>query len=116
GGGARAWALARRRARAGGIDRASVTGTGPGGRIIKRDVEAAVAAPAAPAAAAPGLAAPAFAPVAPAAEVEDVPVTQMRKTIAKRLVTSIGPDPSCYLTIEVDMWRAMDLRKTANER
>ena len=108
--------LARRLAREAGIDLASVKGTGPGGRIIKRDVEAAVAAPAAPAAAAPGLAAPAFAPVAPAAEVEDVPVTQMRKTIAKRLVTSIGPVPTFYLTIEVDMGRMMDLRKRVNER
>ncbi len=105
--------LARKLARDAGIDLASVQGSGPGGRITKRDIEAAIAAPAPAAAAA---APPAFAPAAPAAEVEDVPVTQMRKTIAKRLVTSIGPVPTFYLTIEVDMGRMMELRKRVNER
>jgi pyruvate dehydrogenase E2 component (dihydrolipoamide acetyltransferase) len=45
-----------------------------------------------------------------------VPVTQMRKTIAKRLVTSIGPVPTFYLTIEVDMGRMLELRERVNER
>ncbi len=107
--------LARKLARDAGVDLATVQGTGPGGRITKRDIEAALAAPA-PAATAPGVAAPAFAPAAPAAEVEDVPVTQMRKTIAKRLATSIGPVPTFYLTIEVDMGRMLELRQRVNER
>jgi len=50
------------------------------------------------------------------AEYEDVPVTQMRKTIAKRLVTSIGPVPTFYLTIEVDMTRMIEARERINER
>ncbi|HEX6939269.1 MAG TPA: pyruvate dehydrogenase complex dihydrolipoamide acetyltransferase [Longimicrobiales bacterium] len=99
--------LARKLAREAGLDLERVEGTGPGGRITKRDIEAALAAPAP--------AAPAYAPP-PAAEVEEVPVTQMRKTIAKRLATSIGPIPTFYLTIEVDMGRMMELRKRVNAR
>ncbi len=104
--------LARRLAEEAGLDLSTVKGTGPGGRITKSDIEAALAAPA-PAAPA---AAPAIAPAVPAAEVEEVPVTQMRKTIARRLATSIGPIPTFYLTIEVDMGRMMELRKRVNER
>ncbi|HEX7117240.1 MAG TPA: pyruvate dehydrogenase complex dihydrolipoamide acetyltransferase [Longimicrobiales bacterium] len=106
--------LARKLAREAGIDLGRVRGTGPGGRITKADIEAAAAAPER---AAPAPAAPAYAPpAAPAAEVEEVPVTQMRKTIAKRLATSIGPVPTFYLTIEVDMGRMMELRKRVNAR
>jgi pyruvate dehydrogenase E2 component (dihydrolipoamide acetyltransferase) len=47
---------------------------------------------------------------------EEVPVTQMRKTIAKRLAQSIGPIPTFYLTIECDMTRLMELREQANQR
>jgi pyruvate dehydrogenase E2 component (dihydrolipoamide acetyltransferase) len=50
------------------------------------------------------------------AEVEEVPVSQMRKTIAKRLVTSIGPIPTFYLTIDVDATRLVEARKRVNER
>jgi pyruvate dehydrogenase E2 component (dihydrolipoamide acetyltransferase) len=100
--------LARRLAEEKGLDLNRVQGSGPGGRVIKRDIEAAREAPtAAPAhAAAP----------APAAAYEEVPLTQMRKTIAKRLTQSIGPIPTFYLTVEVDMSQAVALRQKINER
>ncbi|HEX5634579.1 MAG TPA: biotin/lipoyl-containing protein, partial [Gemmatimonadales bacterium] len=97
--------LARKLAAERGLDLRGMTGTGPEGRIVLRDIEsagasaprlgapgaAAKAAPAAPARpAAPGPARPAT-PAAPAAGFTDVPLSQMRKTIAKRLVQSLGP-------------------------
>lgn len=106
--------LARRLAAESGVELSNVSGSGPGGRIVKRDIEAA------------GTAAPARgeAPVQPrraqpkrdGVEVEEIPVTQMRKTIAKRLVTSIGPVPTFYLTIEVDMSRMTEARERVNQR
>ena len=47
---------------------------------------------------------------------EDVPVTQIRKTIAKRLVTSIGPIPTFYLTVDLDMTRLLASRQEVNRR
>jgi pyruvate dehydrogenase E2 component (dihydrolipoamide acetyltransferase) len=102
--------LARRLAADAGVDLASVAGTGPGGRIVRRDIES--AARSAP----PPGPAPMATPVAEGPDVEEVPVTQMRKTIARRLVTSIGPVPTFYLTIEVDATRLVDARERANER
>jgi pyruvate dehydrogenase E2 component (dihydrolipoamide acetyltransferase) len=105
-----------------GVELTSVSGSGPGGRIVRRDIEGAGAwaEPAAPAPPAAAAAAPTAA-LTPApryvgAEVEEVPVSQMRKTIAKRLVTSIGPVPTFYLTIEVDMTRLAETRERVNER
>ncbi|HEX6558353.1 MAG TPA: E3 binding domain-containing protein, partial [Longimicrobiales bacterium] len=92
GGRVKASPLARKMAAESGLELRSVQGSGPGGRITKRDIEA--AATAAPAAAGAGLRARA----AEGPDYEDVPLTQMRKTIAKRLVTSIGPVPTFYLT------------------
>jgi pyruvate dehydrogenase E2 component (dihydrolipoamide acetyltransferase) len=110
--------LARRLAAESGVEIRGVQGTGPGGRIIKRDIEAALQeGPAAPGdeAAAPVPAAAAAA--APAAGgYRDVPLSQMRKTIAKRLSQSIGPVPHFFLTVEVDMGEAMSLRARINER
>ncbi|HSJ29957.1 MAG TPA: pyruvate dehydrogenase complex dihydrolipoamide acetyltransferase [Longimicrobiales bacterium] len=109
--------LARRLAEEAGVDLSSVEGSGPGGRITKRDIEAASAGgAAAPAAGAePAAAATAAAPsVSRGPDSEEVPVTQMRKAIAKRLVQSIGPVPTFYLTIECDMTRMMDLRERVN--
>ncbi|HUF13217.1 MAG TPA: pyruvate dehydrogenase complex dihydrolipoamide acetyltransferase [Longimicrobiales bacterium] len=112
--------LARRLAADAGLDLSGVSGSGPGGRIVKRDVEEAAARPAAAGAAAPAAggrgAAPAFAPVEAGPEVEEIRVSQMRKAIAKRLVESIGPVPTFYLTIEVDMTRMMSMRESMNER
>jgi pyruvate dehydrogenase E2 component (dihydrolipoamide acetyltransferase) len=106
--GTRSSPLARRLARDGGLDLGSLRGTGPGGRIIKRDVEAALSSPrAAPSAGAR--------PVRDAAEFEDVPLTQIRKTIAKRLAESIGPIPTFYLTAEFDLTRVSELRGAMTE-
>jgi pyruvate dehydrogenase E2 component (dihydrolipoamide acetyltransferase) len=107
GGRVKASPLARRLAEEMGVDIKQVQGSGPGGRVVKRDVEAAKEAgvTAAPAA-------PSWTP--DEAEYEDVPVSQMRKTIAKRLVTSIGPVPTFYLTVDVDMGRVMEARKSLN--
>jgi pyruvate dehydrogenase E2 component (dihydrolipoamide acetyltransferase) len=109
GGRVKASPLARRLAEEMGVDLSSVAGSGPAGRIVKRDVEAAKAA---------GVSASAPAAVAAwtpnEAEYEDVPTSQMRKTIAKRLVTSIGPVPTFYLTMDIDMARVMEARKSIN--
>ncbi len=111
----RASPLARRLARDAGVALEAVQGTGPGGRIVKRDIEAAARAPARPAApAAPAAPRPALAVAG--ADVEDVPVSQMRKAIAKRLVTSIGPVPTFYLTVDIDMTRLMAARESVNQR
>ncbi len=125
GGRIKASPLAKKVAAQSGVDLARLQGSGPGGRIIRRDVEAAVAAgPAAPgapaAAAAPpsAAAAPARAPfVIPArteAEYEDVPLTPMRATIAKRMPMSKAPVPHFYVTSEVGMDRAWELRAELN--
>ncbi len=114
GGRVKASPLARRMAAERGIDLASVSGSGPEGRVVARDLEAAVArAPAAPAAAAPAARTPVpTAPRIPAGvPFADVPLTQIRKTIARRLTQSIGPIPTFYLTTEVDMERAAEARE-----
>lgn len=115
--------VARRVADAAGLDLAHVSGSGPGGRIIKSDVEAAIAsgvAPVAAVAAAPGTSAVAPQAMAPAGtprlEDQRIELSQMRKAIAKRLVQSIGPIPHFFLTTEIDMGQALDLRKSLNER
>jgi pyruvate dehydrogenase E2 component (dihydrolipoamide acetyltransferase) len=99
--------LARRIAREAGLDLAAIQGSGPGGRIIRRDVESATAA------GAPSAPAPQFAPQGP--EFRDEPLSQMRKTIAQRLAQSLGPVPHFYLTIDVDMKKAKELRESANK-
>jgi pyruvate dehydrogenase E2 component (dihydrolipoamide acetyltransferase) len=105
--------LARRLAAESGLQLSDISGSGPGGRIIRRDIEGAGtrAAPAAPATPAPKLQ-----PAYTGPEVEEVPVSQMRKTIAKRLVTSIGPVPTFYLTIEVDVTQLTQARERINAR
>jgi pyruvate dehydrogenase E2 component (dihydrolipoamide acetyltransferase) len=106
--------LARRLATERGLDLHSVQGSGPNGRIIKRDIEAAAAA----GTAAPRAAASA-APSAPAipreGDFHDEPLSQIRKTIAKRLGESIGPIPTFYLTAEFDLTRVMEMRKAMAE-
>ena len=99
--------LAKKIASEKGVELSSVSGTGPGGRIVRRDVEAAGVA------------------VKPAAQVAALPtqkrergagdstvkpLSSMRRTIAKRLVQSIGPIPTFYLTIEVDMANIVEMR------
>jgi pyruvate dehydrogenase E2 component (dihydrolipoamide acetyltransferase) len=114
--------LARRIAAEAGVEIGGVQGSGPGGRIVKRDVEQAVQSggqrPAAGAQPTEETEAPAPAPVAggSGAGYRDQPLSPMRKTIAKRLTQSIGPVPHFFLTVEVDMGEAMRLRGRINER
>jgi pyruvate dehydrogenase E2 component (dihydrolipoamide acetyltransferase) len=92
--------LAARMAADSGLDLRSIQGSGPGGRIIKKDIEAALTKPKAAVA------------VGTASGYRDEPATQIRQTIAKRLVTSIGPVPHFFLTIDVDMDRAAEMRES----
>jgi pyruvate dehydrogenase E2 component (dihydrolipoamide acetyltransferase) len=105
--------LAKRIAKDAGVDLKLVQGSGPGGRVIKRDVEG---APAAVAPAAPP--APRTTPDIRRTGVpyEDVPLSQIRKTIAKRLAASIGPIPHFFLTTEIDMERAAEAREALNKQ
>jgi len=103
--------LAKRIAKEAGVDLKLVQGSGPGGRVIKRDVEAGAASTQAaiPAPRSP-LPAPSGAPF------EDVRLTQIRKTIAKRLAASIGPIPHFFLTTEIEMERAAEAREALNKQ
>ncbi len=105
--------LAKRIAKEAGVDLNLVQGSGPGGRVIKRDVEGAPAPAAAVAAAAPRTTPDARRTGVP---YEDVPLTQIRKTIAKRLAASIGPIPHFFLTTEIDMERAAEAREALNKQ
>jgi pyruvate dehydrogenase E2 component (dihydrolipoamide acetyltransferase) len=119
--------LAARMAAEAGINLRSLTGSGPGGRIIKRDIEAAMNASQQAEASAsqapqrhlravqPG-AQPAQAPtVEGASPYRDEPTSVMRQTIARRLVTSIGPVPHFFLTTEIEMDRVVEMRRSINE-
>jgi len=119
--------LAKRIAAAKGIDLATIKGTGPGGRIVKADVEdaqpgeskAAAPAPApAPAAAPQAAAAPAAA--APAPFTTDIPheeakLSNMRKTIARRLTEAKQTIPHIYLTLDVQLDKLLKLRGELNK-
>ena len=107
-----------------GVDLGGLQGTGPQGRIIKRDIEAAMAAPAMPAAPA---ASRAGVPQRPRSlslvaareagpESQDVELSAVRRTIAKRLVQSKGPVPHFYLTIDVAMDRVWDAYKALRDQ
>ena len=98
--------LARRLAEEQGLRLEAIAGSGPGGRIVKRDV----------AEAAERRITVVPEPLLPDADFEDVPLTQMRKTIARRLVESIGPVPHFFLTVDVDMSRTIDARRRVNAR
>ena len=129
GGGDRLFAspLARRIAKDAGVDLAKVKGTGPHGRIVMADVEAAktggtatAAAPAAAAAAPAKAAAPAgpsdeaVKKMFPAGSFEEVPHDGMRKTIARRLLESKQTVPHFYLTIDCELDALLKLRETIN--
>ena len=100
--------LARSLASELGVNLSNVAGTGDGGRITKRDVEMAAASPVS--AAAPAVAAISF----PSSGHLDTPVSQMRKTIAKRLAESKFTAPHFYLTVAVDMSAASAARAEIN--
>lgn len=129
--------LAKSMAKEAGISLTDVNGSGDHGRIVKRDIEAFLAgngAKAQPAVAAPQvIAAPVAPQAAPAqkpapeppqvpqffgggdANFEDIRVSQMRKTIARRLAESKFNAPHFYLTIEINMDKAIQMRKRVNE-
>jgi len=111
GGRLKASPLARRIARERGVDLASITGTGPEGRILAEDVER---APAGAAAAAPGTAAAAHV-AASAGEVEVVQLSSVRKTIARRL-TEAWTAPVFQLGVSADMTEVLALRETLVEQ
>jgi pyruvate dehydrogenase E2 component (dihydrolipoamide acetyltransferase) len=110
--------LAKKMAADSGIDISHVQGSGDEGRIVKRDVEAAIQN---------GVSAPAISSNSPIPanitlpsvvgeeKYTDVPVSQMRKTIAKRLSESKFTAPHFYLKVTVDMDKAMEARKQMNE-
>jgi pyruvate dehydrogenase E2 component (dihydrolipoamide acetyltransferase) len=105
GGRVKASPLARKLAADRKLDLGGISGTGPEGRVVKRDVEAAASAPKVVAASSARPATP-----RPGGGFTDTPLTQIRKTIAKRLAQSLGPVPTFYLTVEVDMERAAEAR------
>ncbi|MFD0340997.1 2-oxo acid dehydrogenase subunit E2 [Streptomyces sp. NPDC127117] len=119
--------LARRLAREAGLGIEALTGTGPGGRIVRRDVETAVAArraqatepPAAPAPPAGAPVARATTPAAPAPEAgtgdhEDIPHTRMRRAIARRLTESKQHTPHFYLRATCAVDELLALRRRIN--
>jgi pyruvate dehydrogenase E2 component (dihydrolipoamide acetyltransferase) len=114
--------LARKMARELGVSIDALEGSGPRGRIVASDVKRGASAPK-PQAAVSG--APAVAPQleklqpkfvkAPPLEQKDLPLTAMRRTIAKRLAESTGPIPHFYLTVDLDVTLMQSLRQQFNE-
>ncbi len=124
----RASPVARRFAAEMGVDLAAVRGTGPDGRIVRRDIEEAAKAPrtAAPSAATPARtapAAPARATTAATPETQmpapgtvvDVPLSRMRQTIARRMAQSKREAPHYYITVDADMTEAVRMRAQIND-
>jgi pyruvate dehydrogenase E2 component (dihydrolipoamide acetyltransferase) len=103
--------IAARMATEAGIDLRSIEGSGPNGRIIKRDIEAAMQSKTA----APTSKSVQLPATEGASAFRDVPMTEMRKVIARRLVTSIGPVPHFFLTTEIEMDKALEARRSLNE-
>src|SRR5688572_11994949 len=101
--------IAARMAAENGIDLRSVSGTGPNGRIIKRDIETAMAGGTKPVERA-------FTPstVVGASPFREDNTSKMRQVIASRLVESIGPVPTFYLTVEIEMDNTLATRKQIN--
>ncbi len=98
-GGARASPLARRMAAQAGLDLSGIAGSGPGGRIVKRDVEAAVAAP----------------PLAASDDSEIVRLSAMRKVIARRMTEAKTQVPHFYLSMDCEIDELLKVRKALNE-
>jgi pyruvate dehydrogenase E2 component (dihydrolipoamide acetyltransferase) len=113
--------IAARMASDAGIDFKTIQGSGPGGRIVKRDIETAISEKEKAPATKPAVGRLALprrgekgAVYAPSAY-RDEATSEMRRTIARRLVTSLGPIPHFFLTSEIDMERAADTRRSINE-
>ena len=108
GGRVKASPLAKKIAAQSGVDLRLVQASGPGGRIVRRDVEAALTA-------APAVSpAPQAIPVAPGVEYQDVPLSSIRAAIARRMPLAKGPVPHFYVTSEIAMDRAWALREELN--
>lgn len=108
--------LAKRLATQGGVDVSQVKGSGPHGRVVKADVEAALAKGPRAGSTSPA-ATPIVGPVAvPAGDYEEVPLSSMRKTIARRLVEAKQTIPHFYLTIDVELDALLELRQKLNSR
>ena len=114
--------LAKRIAADAGIDIAAISGSGPHGRVVKRDVDAAIAGGVAAPAAAPSAASPAPAAPAPAqlpvvaGGYTEVPHNNMRKVIARRLQESKQTVPHFYVTMECEIDKLLAMRKDLNAR
>lgn len=98
--------LARKMAEDAGLELSAIKGTGDQGRIVKRDIEEAKEKGIGKGTGAPGKSADSF---------EEIPVSQMRKTIARRLGESKFTAPHFYLTVEIDMDNAISARKRIND-
>ncbi|XP_076146477.1 dihydrolipoyllysine-residue acetyltransferase component of pyruvate dehydrogenase complex-like [Alosa pseudoharengus] len=113
--------LAKKLAAEKGINLAQVAGSGPDGRVTKKDIESFVPPKAVPAAApaAPAAAAAAPTPAAPAAAptgtYTDIPISNIRKVIAQRLLQSKQTIPHYYLSVDVNMEQVLELRKELNQ-
>lgn len=109
--------LAKKIASDKGIDLSRVSGSGDNGRIVKKDIDNYVPGSAPAAASTPAKTAAPAAPSAPAGEVsfEEVPVSQMRKVIAKRLAESKFSAPHFYVTMNINMDKAVESRAKMNE-
>jgi pyruvate dehydrogenase E2 component (dihydrolipoamide acetyltransferase) len=112
--------LARRFAEEHNLDYHQVRGTGPNGRIIRLDVEAALKQAPAVATAPVAAAAPVYAPEPVPAGIDtgetiEIPLTTMRRTIAKRLTQSMQTAPHFYVTSVIDTGKLGELRKQINE-
>ncbi len=107
--------LAKKIARDQKVDLSRIQGTGPGGRIVRRDIEAALAGGAQPSAASRPAAQPAPAYQAPiTAEDKSISTTKLRQAIGRRLVESKQTIPHFYVTHEYKMEALMDMRKQIN--
>jgi pyruvate dehydrogenase E2 component (dihydrolipoamide acetyltransferase) len=100
--------IAARMAAENGVDLKSVKGSGPNGRIIKRDIEAAMSG------SAKGAAFTETPDFHGASAYHEQNTSKMRQVIAQRLAESIGPIPTFYLTVEIEMDNALALRKHIN--
>ena len=110
-GGVKATPVARRIAEDQGVDLKSLSGSGPGGRIVKKDVEEALER----APAERPEPAPAFVPAEERRETERVEASRLRKAIGERMTRSKQQLPHFYVTAEVDAGPMMELRRQANE-
>uniref|UniRef100_A0A8C0F0R1 Acetyltransferase component of pyruvate dehydrogenase complex n=1 Tax=Bubo bubo TaxID=30461 RepID=A0A8C0F0R1_BUBBB len=107
--------LAKKMAAEKGIDLAQVKGTGPDGRITKKDVESFVPPKAAPAPALEAVPAAAAVAAAPVGTFTDIPISNIRRVIAQRLMQSKQTIPHYYLSVDINMGEVLVLRKELNQ-